>query len=353
VIDEVGSLLQLYPKVKGATQVVDISDIEDVVAMMAKVPKNSVESDERDQLKTLSDDLKLLIYGQDEAVDRVVDAILLSRSGLGNNDKPIANFLFTGPTGVGKTELSKQLAYRLGIHFERFDMSEYMEKHSVAKLIGAPPGYIGHESGGLLTEAVNKHAHCVLLLDEVEKAHPDIFNILLQVMDSGRLTDSNGRTTDFRNVILIMTSNVGAREAEAGSIGLAIEKAGVKLVQSGPKENKALKNAFSPEFRNRLDAVIAFNGLSKQSIQMVVEKFLVEIERQLEEKKVQFEVGVSAKEWLGDTGYDPKMGARPISRLINEQIKKVLANELLFGKLSNGGRVKVQLKEEKLIFEYA
>lgn len=271
----------------------------------------------------------------------------MSRSGLGNELKPIANFLFAGPTGVGKTELAKQLALTMGINFERIDMSEYMEKHAVSKLIGAPPGYVGFDEGGILTDKINKNPYSVLLLDEIEKAHPDVFNILLQVMDHGKLTDSNGKTTDFRNVILIMTSNAGANELESGSIGL-----GGGRTLNVAKRDKALKNYFSPEFRNRLDAIINFSHLGKENIKSIVDKFIIELENQLSEKSVYLEVSDALVSWFMENGYDPKMGARPIGRLIDEKLRRPLANEVLFGKLENGGKVIADLDKEEVKFEF-
>ncbi len=346
VIDEVGAYIQLLPPSKKKKNV-SVRDIERIVATMAKIPEKSVSTSEKEKLENLSGDLKLLIFGQDEAINRVVSSIHLSRSGLGHQDRPIASYLFTGPTGVGKTELSKQLANLLGINFERLDMSEYMEKHSVAKLIGAPPGYVGFDNGGILTEAINKNPHSILLLDEIEKAHADIFNILLQIMDHGSLTDSNGRKTDFRNVIIVMTSNVGARDIESGSIGL-----GSGPIQGNNKGEKALKNTFAPEFRNRLDAIVNFNKLSEKSIEMVVDKFLIELEEQLVSQKIAIDIDFEVKKWIAKEGYDPKLGARPISRLINEKIKKFLADEILFGHLVNGGRVKISFSNGKIDFSF-
>ncbi len=351
VIDEVGAYLRIRnkdAKEGEARGQVTVHDIERVVAKIARIPEKNISTNEKDRLRNLERDLKLLIFGQDEAVEKVSNAIILSRSGLGDQQKPIANFLFAGPTGVGKTELAKQLAMTMGINFERIDMSEYMEKHSVAKLIGAPPGYVGFDQGGILTEKVNKNPYSVLLLDEIEKAHPDVFNILLQVMDHGKLTDSNGKTFDFRNVILIMTSNAGAQELESGSIGLG--SGGVK--QNIAKRDQAIKKFFTPEFRNRLDAVIYFNHLSNINIKSIVEKFIMELESQLLEKKVDLEVTDDLIDWLAKEGYDPKMGARPIGRLVNEQLRKALANEVLFGKLEKGGKVVATLNKGKVKFEF-
>lgn len=348
VIDEVGSYLRIQHKTDAQNlYTVQSRDVEKIVAKIARIPEKTITTSEKDKLKNLERDLKLLIFGQDQAVEKVNDAIVLSRSGLGNQNKPIASFLFTGPTGVGKTELAKQLALTLGINFERIDMSEYMEKHSVAKLIGAPPGYVGFDQGGILTDKINKNPYSVLLLDELEKAHPDIFNILLQVMDHGKLTDSNGKTTDFRNVILIMTSNAGAKEMEGGSIGL-----GNKTKFNTSKRDKALKNHFSPEFRNRLDSIVHFNHLNNLNIRSIVEKFVMELENQLLEKKVELEVSEELMDWFAENGYDEKMGARPIGRLIDNTLRKSLANEVLFGKLEKGGKVLALLANNEVKFEF-
>lgn len=350
VIDEVGAYLRLKPDAAPDT-VVTLDDVEMIVAKIARIPQKSISVNEKEKLRHLERDLKMMIYGQDEAIEKVANALILSRSGLGHQDKPIASFLFTGPTGVGKTELAKQLAHIMGINFVRIDMSEFMEKHTVSKLIGAPPGYVGFEQGGVLTDAIHKSPYSVLLLDEIEKAHPDVFNILLQVMDHGALTDSNGRTSDFRNVILIMTSNAGAKEMEAGSIGLAGKVAGGEI--NATKRDQAIKNFFTPEFRNRLDAIIGFNKLDNRNVEMVVNKFLMELEEQLVEKKVELEVTSAAKEWLSKNGYDDKLGARPISRLINDKIKKPLAHEILFGKLEQGGKVTVDVSNDDLHFIFS
>jgi ATP-dependent Clp protease ATP-binding subunit ClpA len=349
VIDEVGA----YARIKHKTSEdniydIDQADIEHIVAKIARIPEKTISVNEKDKIKNLERDLKLLIFGQDEAVNKISNSIILSRSGLGDQNKPISSFLFAGPTGVGKTELAKQLSMSMGINFERIDMSEYMEKHSVAKLIGAPPGYVGFDQGGILTEKINQNPYSVLLLDELEKAHPDIFNILLQVMDHGQLTDSNGKTTDFRNVILIMTSNAGAKEMEGGSIGLS--STNTKFNTS--KRDQTLKNYFSPEFRNRLDSIIFFNHLTNVNIISIVEKFVMELENQLLEKKVELDVSDELMGWFAVEGYDQKMGARPIGRLINEKLRKPLANELLFGKLENGGKVLAVLADNEVKFEF-
>ncbi len=346
VIDEVGAYIRLKPE-RGEGSVVTMDDIEHIVAKIARIPQKSISINEKEKLRFLERDLKMMIYGQNEAVDKVANAIILSRSGLGHQEKPIASFLFAGPTGVGKTELAKQLALLMGINFVRVDMSEFMEKHTVSKLIGAPPGYVGFDQGGTLTDSISKNPYSVLLLDEIEKAHPDIFNILLQVMDHGALTDSNGRTTDFKNVILIMTSNAGAKEMEAGSIGLSGARGGEI---NSSKRDQAIKGFFTPEFRNRLDAVITFNKLENKNIELVVNKFLMELENLLIEKKVDLDVTVAAKAWLSVKGYDSKLGARPIARLINEKIKKPLAHEILFGRLEGGGKVTVDVKSDDLEF---
>lgn len=349
VIDEVGAYIRLKPESTAGIEVKQ-EDIEHIVSKIARIPQKSISMNEKEKLRFLDRDLKMMIYGQDEAIDKVSNALILSRSGLGHPNKPIANFMFNGPTGVGKTELAKQLAHIMGINFVRIDMSEFMEKHTVSKLIGAPPGYVGFDQGGLLTDAIYKNPYSVLLMDEIEKAHPDVFNILLQVMDHGSLSDSNGRTSDFRNVILIMTSNAGAKEMEAGSIGLS----GVREGEiNSSKRDQAVKNFFTPEFRNRLDAIISFNKLGHKNIQMVVNKFLMELENQLVDKKVDIEVTTKAKEWLSSNGYDDKLGARPISRLINDKIKKPLANEILFGKLEGGGKVVVDIKNDELDFTFS
>jgi ATP-dependent Clp protease ATP-binding subunit ClpA len=348
VLDEVGAMIRIMPENKRHTNVTK-KDIETIVAAIAKIPKMSVHNDEREKLKNLKNNLKLLIFGQDEAVEKVADSILLSRSGLGHEHKPIGSFLFTGPTGVGKTELARQLAREMGVHLERFDMSEYMEKHSVAKLIGAPPGYVGHEGGGLLTDVMKKHPHAVLLLDEIEKAHPDIFNILLQIMDHGTLTDSHGRSSDFRNVVIIMTSNAGAKEMESGSIGINKEASSQSF-----KRDQSIKNFFTPEFRNRLDAIVHFNKLGDAQVLKIVDKFLIQLETRLAEKNVELRIDQSARIHLAKIGFDPQMGARPLARIVDTEIKKPLSHEILFGKLEKGGVVVVSFDDihQKIVFNF-
>jgi ATP-dependent Clp protease ATP-binding subunit ClpA len=338
VIDEAGARLRLKPEAERETEV-DVHHIEEVVARIARIPPKTVSSNDKEVLRNLERNLKLVIFGQDTAVETLSSAIKMARSGLGDSRKPVGSFLFAGPTGVGKTEVTRQLAIALGIEFIRFDMSEYMERHTVSRLIGAPPGYVGFDQGGLLTEAVSKHPHAVLLLDEIEKAHPDVFNLLLQVMDHGTLTDNNGRKADFRHVIIVMTTNAGAADMARASIGFM------------PSDNtsdgmEAIKKMFSPEFRNRLDAVIQFGGLDETTIERVVEKLLVEIETQLEGKRVSLQLDDESRRWIAKTGYDPKMGARPMARVIQEHIKRPLAEELLFGKLVGGGTVKASVKKD-------
>ncbi|MEM7684983.1 MAG: AAA family ATPase, partial [Pseudomonadota bacterium] len=310
----------------------------------ARIPPKSVSKSDTEQLRDLEGNLKRVVFGQDDAIDALASAIKLSRAGLREPEKPIGSYLFTGPTGVGKTEVAKQLANVLGVEFKRFDMSEYMEKHSVSRLIGAPPGYVGFDQGGLLTDAVDQHPHCVLLLDEIEKAHPDIFNILLQVMDHGTLTDHNGKSVSFRNVILIMTSNAGAQEQARAAIGFGRDR------REGA-DTEAVERMFTPEFRNRLDAVVSFAPLPKDVILMVVEKFVMQLEAQLMERGVTIELSPEAAEWIADTGYDDKMGARPLARVIQENIKKPLAEELLFGALAKGGLVRITVEDGKLKLE--
>jgi ATP-dependent Clp protease ATP-binding subunit ClpA len=338
VMDEAGARQRLKPAPE-RNNVVDVPQIEDVVARIARIPSKTVSTSDKEVLRNLDRNLKLVIFGQDPAIEALAAAIKMARSGLGEQRKPVGSFLFAGPTGVGKTEVTRQLATALGVEFLRFDMSEYMERHTVSRLIGAPPGYVGFDQGGLLTEAVSKHPHCVLLLDEIEKAHPDVFNLLLQVMDHGVLTDNNGRKTDFRHVIIVLTTNAGAQEMARPAIGFT-------QADNTPDGMEAIRRLFTPEFRNRLDAIIQFAALSKATIERVVEKLLVEVEMQLEQKGVQLSVNDAARSWLADNGYDPKMGARPMARLIQEQIKRPLAEELLFGKLTEGGQVTVSVAED-------
>ncbi|HHM06500.1 MAG TPA: ATP-dependent Clp protease ATP-binding subunit ClpA [Gammaproteobacteria bacterium] len=345
VIDEAGANLHLLPPSR-RKKTIGVADVENVVAKIARIPAKSVSSSDREALRNLERDLKLVVYGQDEAIESLDAAIKMARSGLGNPQKPIGCFLFAGPTGVGKTEVSRQLAKILGIELVRFDMSEYMERHTVSRLIGAPPGYVGYDQGGLLTEAITKHPHCVLLLDEIEKAHPDVYNLLLQVMDHGTLTDNNGRKADFRNVMLIMTTNAGGEQLSRRSMGFATQ-------DHSSDSMEVVKKTFSPEFRNRLDAIVQFRQLDRQTVSSVVDKFLVELEAQLEEKRVTVEVTEEARAWLAEHGFDPVMGARPMSRVIQENIKKPLAGELLFGELANGGHVVVALKDGELVFHFS
>jgi ATP-dependent Clp protease ATP-binding subunit ClpA len=338
VIDEAGAHVQLRPAAKRKKRI-DVNDIESIVARIARIPPRKVSLSDTESLRNLDRDLKMVVYGQDEAIDVLTAAIRMNRSGLGNEEKPIGSFLFTGPTGVGKTEVTRQLSRVLGMELIRFDMSEYMERHTVSRLIGAPPGYVGFDQGGLLTEEVTKHPHAVLLLDEIEKAHPDVFNLLLQVMDHGTLTDNNGRKADFRNVVLVMTTNAGAEETSRRSIGFSEQDHSTDGLE-------ALKRFFSPEFRNRLDAVVQFAHLESETVANVVNKFIFELEQQLLEKKVDLTVEEAARAWLAEKGYDRHLGARPMARLIQNHIKKPLANELLFGELANGGRVTVTLGEQ-------
>jgi ATP-dependent Clp protease ATP-binding subunit ClpA len=343
VIDEVGAAQMLVPKSK-RRKVIGVKDVEDIVAKIARIPAKTMNKDDSRVMKNLQADLKRVVFGQAPAIDALTASIKLSRAGLREPNKPIGSYLFSGPTGVGKTEVARQLAYILGVELKRFDMSEYMERHSISRLIGAPPGYVGFDQGGLLTDAIDQHPHCVLLLDEVEKAHPDLFNILLQVMDNGQLTDHNGKTIDCRNVILIMTTNAGATEMAKLAIGFG---AG----QKSGEDEEAIKRTFTPEFRNRLDAVIAFDYLELDVVERVVEKFILELELQLADRNVDIVLDGEAKTWLAKKGYDKVFGARPLSRIIQEKIKKPLADELLFGKLSKGGEVVVRLKDNELTFE--
>ena len=343
VIDEVGAMQMLVAENK-RKKVITPKEIEQVIATMARIPAKSVSSDDKKSLGTLETDLKRVVFGQDAAITLLSSAIKLSRAGLRDPDKPIGNYLFTGPTGVGKTEVARQLAAIMGIPLQRFDMSEYMERHSVSRLIGAPPGYVGYDQGGLLTDAVDQHPHSVLLLDEIEKAHPDLFNILLQVMDNGKLTDHHGKTVDFRNVILIMTTNAGASDMARESLGFG------NLTREGEDE-EAVKKMFTPEFRNRLDAIVPFGYLPTEVVARVVEKFILQLELQLADREVHIALDDDAKTWLTARGYDRLYGARPMGRLIQEKIKQPLAEELLFGKLVHGGEVKVHLKDDALAFE--
>ncbi|TMN33123.1 ATP-dependent Clp protease ATP-binding subunit ClpA [Pseudoalteromonas sp. S2755] len=344
VIDEAGASQRLQPTSR-RKKTINVSDIEAIVSKMARIPQQSVSSSDKETLKNLDRNLKMLVFGQDESIDALTSAIRLSRSGLANEDKPVGSFLFAGPTGVGKTEVTKQLAKCMGIEFIRFDMSEYSERHAVSRLIGAPPGYVGFEQGGLLTEAAIKHPHAVVLLDEIEKAHPDIYNILLQVMDHGTLTDNNGRKADFRNVVLVMTTNAGVQETVRQSIGFQQQDYSHDAMVE-------INKVFTPEFRNRLDNIIWFNHLEKEVILQVVDKFIVELQAQLDKKSVNLELTAQARDWLADLGYDKAMGARPMARVIQDNLKKPLANEILFGHLSDGGTVKVTVKDNKLSFDY-
>ena len=338
IIDEAGAAQRIRQPEKRVNPI-DKNQIETIVAKMARIPEKTVSHDDKQVLQYLARDLKNMVFGQDNAIDVLVSAVKMSRSGLGLPDKPIGSFLFSGPTGVGKTEVAKQLAYALGVPLQRFDMSEYMEAHAVSRLIGAPPGYVGYEQGGLLTEAINKQPHCVLLLDEIEKAHRDIYNVLLQVMDAGKLTDNTGRSADFRNVILIMTTNVGAEALSRPSFGFTSKRErGDEMID--------IKKQFTPEFRNRLDAMIPFAPLSPEVIVRVVDKFLLQLEQQLLDKKVQVTFGKLLRNHLGEKGFDPQMGARPMNRLIQEEIRKALADELLFGRLVDGGYVAIDWDNE-------
>jgi ATP-dependent Clp protease ATP-binding subunit ClpA len=339
VIDEAGANRRLNGKAGKKT--VTVTDIENIVAKIARIPPKTVTMSDTEVLKNIDRDLNLTVFGQEKAIETLTTAIRMSRSGLGNPEKPIGSFLFAGPTGVGKTEVCRQLSKIMGVEMLRFDMSEYMERHTVSRLIGAPPGYVGYDEGGLLTEAVTKHPHAVVLLDEIEKAHPEVFNILLQVMDHGTLTDSNGRKTDFRNVILIMTTNAGAQLMSRSSMGFTEQKNEL----DGMEE---IKRMFTPEFRNRIDAIVQFGSLDDRTLASVVDKFLMELEMQLDEKKVALEVDVSARKWLAEKGYDPKMGARPMARAIQDYVKKPLANELLFGDLTKGGKVRISVSGDEL-----
>ena len=344
VIDEAGARTRLFERKEGEIPVIDTAQIEEVVSFIARIPPKNVSASDVDALRNLERDLKLVVFGQDEAITNLTSAIKMSRSGLGKPDKPIGSFLFSGPTGVGKTEVTRQLALTMGVELIRFDMSEYMERHTVSRLIGAPPGYVGFDQGGLLTDSINKHPHAVLLLDEIEKAHPDVFNLLLQVMDHGTLTDNNGRKADFRNVIIVMTTNAGAAEVSRNSMGFTKQ-------DHAADDVKAIKQLFTPEFRNRLDSIVRFKPLGEEVISKIVDKELLEVERQLLDKHVQLNVDTAAREWIAEHGYDSLMGARPLARLIQEEIKRGLADELLFGKLQHGGLVSISVEDDALTFD--
>ncbi|MCI2008262.1 MAG: ATP-dependent Clp protease ATP-binding subunit ClpA [Acetobacter peroxydans] len=343
VIDEVGASRMLQPEGR-RRKTVNLKDVEDIIARIARIPPKSISADDKEVLRSLERDLKGMVFGQDKAIDALSAAIKLARAGLREPEKPIGNYLFSGPTGVGKTEVARQLATALGIELIRFDMSEYMERHSVSRLLGAPPGYVGFDQGGLLTDAIDQHPHAVLLLDEIEKAHPDLYNVLLQVMDNGKLTDHNGKTVDFRNVILIMTTNAGASDLSKEAVGFG------RTVREGEDE-EAIKRLFTPEFRNRLDAIIPFAHLTPEIVGQVVEKFVLQLEAQLADRNVTIELSSAAKEWLVERGYDRLYGARPMGRVIQESIKKPLAEELLFGRLTKGGAVKIGLRNGELVFD--
>ena len=344
VIDEAGARVTLQPQ-EDRSKVIDVGEIESVIASMARIPEQSVSSSDIQLLKNLERNLKMVVFGQDASIEALSSAIKLSRSGLGTENRPVGSFLFAGPTGVGKTEVCKQLAKCMGVELIRFDMSEYMESHTVSRLIGAPPGYVGYDQGGLLTDAVRKNPHSVVLLDEIEKAHSDVYNLLLQVMDHGCLTDNNGRKADFRNVVLMMTTNAGVQEVVRSTIGFQQQ-------DNSTDAMKEINRVFTPEFRNRLDSIIWFNDLSIEVIHQVVDKFIIDLQVQLDAKNVSLEVSMEAREWLAKHGYDKEMGARPMMRLIQDKLKKPMANELLFGELSTGGAVKVGLKNDKLKFQF-
>lgn len=344
IIDEAGASYQLLPPSK-RKKTIGVEDVEQIIAKIARIPAKTVTRSDKEALGTLERDLKMVVFGQDQALEEVASAIKLSRAGLGDPNKPVGTFLFAGPTGVGKTEVSRQLAQILGVELVRIDMSEYMERHAVSRLIGAPPGYVGYDQGGLLTDAVTKHPHSVVLLDEIEKAHPDVFNLLLQVMDHGRLTDNNGRAADFRNVVLIMTTNAGASDAARASIGFTEQDHSTDSME-------AIKRTFTPEFRNRLDAIIPFTALSQEVILSVVDKFITTLQAQLDEKRVTLSVAPAARTWLAEQGYDKQMGARPMARLIQQQLKRPLADEILFGQLQKGGEVRVDCVKGKLTHSF-
>ena len=343
IIDEAGASQMLLPEGK-RKKIIGLKEVEAVVAKIARIPPKSVSKTDTEALKQLESDLKRAVYGQDDAIDQLSSAMKMARAGLRDANKPIGSYLFSGPTGTGKTETARQLASTLGIELLRFDMSEYMERHTVSRLIGAPPGYVGFDQGGLLTDAVDQHPHAIVLLDEIEKAHPDVYNILLQVMDNGQLTDSNGKKIDFRNVVLIMTTNAGASDAQRNSIGFGRGK-------QDDEAEEAIKRVFTPEFRNRLDAVVAFKALTPEIIRQVVQKFIMQLEAQLADRHVTIETSDEAADWLAKNGFDELYGARPLGRVIQENIKKPLADEILFGRLVKGGHVKVVLKDKKLGFE--
>lgn len=344
VIDEVGAAQKLLPENK-RKKTITLKDVEGIIAKIARIPAKTMSKDDKEVLANLERDLKTMVFGQDQAIEALSSAIKLSRAGLREPEKPIGCYLFSGPTGVGKTEVAKQLSKTLGVELIRFDMSEYMERHSVSRLIGAPPGYVGFDQGGLMTDAVDQHPHCILLLDEIEKAHPDLYNILLQVMDYGKLTDNNGKTIDFRNVVLIMTTNAGAAQMAKPGIGFE------RTVRTGDDE-EAINRAFTPEFRNRLDAVVPFANLPPEVVGRVVDKFIMQLEAQLGDRGVSIDLTPAARQWLADKGYDPAMGARPLSRVIQEHIKKPLAEELLFGRLTKGGMVQIDIRDDKPVFDY-
>jgi len=342
VIDEAGAFQRLQSVSKRKKQI-GVKDIEAVIAKIARIPPKTVSSSDKELLGKLDDALRMTVFGQEQAIETITSAIKLSRAGLGSDEKPIGSFLFAGPTGVGKTELCRQLSSAMGVELIRFDMSEYMERHTVSRLIGAPPGYVGFDQGGLLTDAVTKQPHCVVLLDEIEKAHPDVFNLLLQVMDHGSLTDNNGRTADFRNVILIMTTNAGAEVSSRASIGFTAQDHSTDAME-------VIKKVFTPEFRNRLDAIIQFGALSLETIRTVVDKFLIQLQTQLDGKHVTLDITDAARDWLAVNGYDEKMGARPMNRIIQEKLKKPLAEMVLFGDLSDkGGAVTVDVEDGELV----
>ena len=340
VIDEAGARQRILPE-EQRKKTITPHEIEQVIAKIARIPEKTVSSSDKKLLQNLERNLKMVVFGQDQAIETLSESIKLSRAGLGQENKPVGSFLFAGPTGVGKTEVTKQLARLMGVELIRFDMSEYMERHTVSRLIGAPPGYVGYDQGGLLTEAVNKNPHAVVLLDEIEKAHPDVFNLLLQVMDHGTLTDNNGRKADFRNIVLVMTSNAGAQEIIKGNIGF-------KEQDKSRNNEEAINRTFSPEFRNRLDAIVWFNALPQKVIMSIVDKFLTEVQGQLDDKQVNLHVDDAARQWFAKHGYDENMGARPMARLISDKIRRPLANEILFGKLMQGGDVYVSLKNDEL-----